>query len=153
MENPKSFSLKMTKVGEPLEVVEKMDITQEVFGRQLKDDEVLIQYMASPINPSDFLYCRGLYSEVTELPASLGFEGVAKIIKVGPSVKNFQVNDWVLVKELFGGSWSTHAIKSQSSLFKVDNSLDVFAAAQLMINPPTAYRMMKDFVDLKAGMF
>ena len=34
---------------------------------------------------------------------------------------------------------------------KIDNSLPLEAAVQLLINPPTAYRMLMDFVDLKPG--
>jgi len=152
IQNSSSFALKLVKVGNPLESVEKQDFGTKLLDSKLKDQEVLLQYLAAPINPADILYCRGLYGTPPKLPSFLGCEGVAKILKTGASVNNLKVNDWVITKDFNFGSWTTHAVKRQSVLVKVDSTIDLFAAAQLTVNPPTAYRLLKDFVELKPGM-
>ena len=146
-----SFALMITKFGEPQESLQIVDTTQEVLNHELKNDEILIQFMAAPINPADVSTVRGIYGIKPTLPAKIGNEGVAKVVKIGPLVENLQSGDWVIPTLTGYGTWRTHAIASQADLLKVDQ-LDLFSAAQLMVNPSTAYRMMKDFVELKPGM-
>lgn len=51
------------------------------------------------------------------------------------------------------GTWTSHSNIPASSLFPIKHSgkLTDIQAATATINPPTAYRMLKDFVDLKPG--
>ena len=46
-------------------------------------NEVLIQVAAGPINPSDYLYCKGLYPVNADFPKPCGFEGSGTVVKVG----------------------------------------------------------------------
>lgn len=52
---------------------------------------------------------------------------------------------------LGGPLWCSHAVRKASSLVKIDKSIGVEMAAQITINPCTAYRMLVDFVDLEPG--
>ncbi len=50
-----------------------------------------------------------------------------------------------------GGTWRDHSILPASDLLKVSKELELSQAATLLINPPTAYRLLNDFVALKEG--
>jgi len=45
--------------------------------------EVLVRVFASPINPSDLMFTRGLYGFKKPLPAVPGFEGSGTIVEAG----------------------------------------------------------------------
>ena len=45
--------------------------------------EVLVRVFASPINPSDLMFIRGLYGFKKSLPAVPGFEGSGTIVEAG----------------------------------------------------------------------
>ncbi|KAK6024354.1 oxidoreductase, zinc-binding dehydrogenase family protein [Ostertagia ostertagi] len=49
------------------------------------------------------------------------------------------------------GIWRTDGHHKETEVFPIDNELPMEASATLQVNPPTAYRMLKDFVDLKPG--
>uniref|UniRef100_A0A8R1E0Z5 Enoyl-[acyl-carrier-protein] reductase, mitochondrial n=1 Tax=Caenorhabditis japonica TaxID=281687 RepID=A0A8R1E0Z5_CAEJA len=85
-------------------------------------DQILVKWIAAPINPADLNQIQGVYPVKPTLPAVGGNEGFGKVISVGSSVNNIKVGDHTSL-----------TLKSFS------------------VNPPTAYRMLKDFVDLKKG--
>src|SRR5262245_20297870 len=45
--------------------------------------EVLVRVFASPINPSDLMFTRGLYGFKKPLPAVPGFEGSGTVVEAG----------------------------------------------------------------------
>src|SRR5262249_59045297 len=45
--------------------------------------EVLVRVFASPINPSDLVFIRGLYGFKKPLPAIPGFEGSGTVVEAG----------------------------------------------------------------------
>ena len=47
------------------------------------------------------------------------------------------------------GTWRTHGIHKEDALFRIDGSIPLIAASTFQVNPPTAYRMLKDFVPLQ----
>lgn len=49
------------------------------------------------------------------------------------------------------GTWRTSLISKFDNFLKVSSSVPVEFAATLQVNPPTAYRMLKDFVNLRPG--
>uniref|UniRef100_A0A3G5ARC9 Enoyl-[acyl-carrier-protein] reductase, mitochondrial n=1 Tax=Tetranychus truncatus TaxID=93132 RepID=A0A3G5ARC9_9ACAR len=147
-----SFSLVLKNKGPLAQAIEKVDTSSSVnLESTLKDNEVLIQFIASAINPSDVGVIEGWYPSAAELPLVPGNEGVAKVLKVGPGVSKLAVGDHVIPGKGLFGTWRTHAIASENDLLPIDKDLDVYTAAQIMVNPPTAYRMLKDFVTLKPG--
>lgn len=88
---------------------------------------------------------------VPKLPFVPGNEGVAEILEVGDAVKDFKVGDRVIPFENLLGTWRTTANFDSQQLYKVPKELEVVHAATCNVNPPTAFRMLKDFVDLKPG--
>jgi len=112
--------------------------------------EVLIRTEASPINPADLNIIEGKYPKRPELPAVPGMEGAGVIASIGPEVSGFNVGDRVLVPHGFG-AWREYVTVPASGVFAVPPNIPALQAAMLRINPPTAWRMLHDFVKLQPG--
>lgn len=93
----------------------------------------------------------GKYPDKPDLPAVPGNECVAEIIACGPNVKTLKVGDRVIPFTIQSGTWRTHSLYNESNVMKVPSELGVVEAATITVNPPTAYRMLRDFVPLKPG--
>ena len=85
------------------------------------------------------------------MPAFGGNEGVAVVQAVGSSVKNIKVGDWVLPDKAASGTWRQVARYSADEVVRVPNDVPVPYAASLAVNPASAYRMLRDYVQLKPG--
>src|SRR5260370_16686268 len=48
--------------------------------------QVLVRVHASPVNPSDYFFLRGLYSFKKPLPTVPGFEGSGTVVEAGPGL-------------------------------------------------------------------
>ena len=49
------------------------------------------------------------------------------------------------------GTWTTRFVDDEVNFVKVRKDISVLSASTLRTNPGTAYRMLKDFVDLQEG--
>jgi NADPH:quinone reductase-like Zn-dependent oxidoreductase len=74
--------LQLVAHGEPSDVIELSTVSQPALGR----DEVLISMEAAPLNPSDFLFIRGIYGVRPAFPSPVGAEGVGRVTKTGSKV-------------------------------------------------------------------
>lgn len=137
-----------SEYGDPAKVVKLQTI-------ELPDNpppgHVHVRWLAAPINPADLNTLQGVYPIKPPLPAVAGNEGYGRIVKVGNGVKNVRVGDHVLPAKAGLGIWRTDGHHKEADVFPIDNTLPLEASATLQVNPPTAYRMLKDFVDLKPG--
>lgn len=136
-----------TEYGDPMKVVNM----QSAELRDPEPDEVVVEIIASPVNPADINTIQGKYPSKPKLPAVPGNEGVGKIVKVGHNVKDFVKGDHVIPFSTNLGTWQTHLIVPQDAVLKVPKKLGIVEAATLMVNPCTAFRMLRDFTDLKPG--
>ncbi|TID25223.1 Alcohol dehydrogenase superfamily zinc-containing [Venturia nashicola] len=121
-----------------------------------------LRFLASPINPADINQLQGVYPSKPTFTTSLstsepiavgGNEGVAEVIAAGEKVKGFKKGDWVIQRSPGFGTWRTHAQCTEEGLLKVENREGITAvqAGTVSVNPCTAYRMLKDFSELKEG--
>jgi mitochondrial enoyl-[acyl-carrier protein] reductase / trans-2-enoyl-CoA reductase len=121
-----------------------------------------LRFLASPINPADINQIQGVYPSKPTFTTSLstsepvavgGNEGVAEVISVGEKVKGLKKGDWVIQKAPGFGTWRTHAQTVEDGLLKIENKEGISAiqAGTVSVNPCTAYRMLKDFAQLKEG--
>ena len=94
-------------------------------------------------------FIQGTYPIKPKLPAIGGGEGVGEVLSVGPEVKNLKIGDWVFPGGNMRGTWTTRVVDDESNFVHVRNDISVLSAATLRTNPGTAYRMLKDFVDLQ----
>lgn len=136
-----------SEYGDPLKVVQKCE--EKLDG--LKPKEVLLKMLAAPVNPADINTIQGKYPSRPVLPAVPGNEGVAEVVQIGNEVKDFSVGDRVVPLTNLLGTWRTHVVLTSDVLLKIPKDLGIVEAATLTVNPCTAYRMLKDFVELKEG--
>lgn len=130
----------------PQDVIEAVEFEAPPLGA----GQVLIEVLASPINPSDVLTLTGEYGLLPPLPAVGGNEGVGRIAAVGPEVVHPQVGQTVLLP-IQGGTWATHLVASAKGLVPLPDGADPKQLAMITINPPTALLMLSEFVDLQPG--
>jgi trans-2-enoyl-CoA reductase len=120
--------------------------TQELPA--LQPHQVRIAVKAAPINPADLNVLEGTYGTKPALPFVAGNEGAGAIIETGSAVHDLKVAQTVIAP-LQRGWWCTERILDADKVFPVN--LPAQTAAMLAINPPTAYRMLHDFVKLEPG--
>ncbi|EGN91990.1 hypothetical protein SERLA73DRAFT_191781 [Serpula lacrymans var. lacrymans S7.3] len=127
---------------------------------------VNVRFLLSPINPADINVIEGVYPAKPNPNASLsssgkgsqdepvfvaGNEGLAEVTNVGDGVTHLQPNDWVIMTRQQAGTWSTGMNVKPQDILKVPRSLNDVEAATITVNPPTAYNMLHDFVQLNEG--
>jgi mitochondrial enoyl-[acyl-carrier protein] reductase / trans-2-enoyl-CoA reductase len=113
-------------------------------------DEAIVQMHAAPINPADLNQIEGKYPVRFPLPATPGFEGAGVVVDLGKSVKGLRVGALVILPHNLG-TWREAVAVKASELVTVPPEIDPVHAAMLKINPMTAWRLLHDYVDLKAG--
>ncbi|KAK9454318.1 hypothetical protein V1511DRAFT_501670 [Dipodascopsis uninucleata] len=145
--------------GRPLDVLR----IQSFALPDLKDNSLLIKFLASPINPADVNQVEGVYPSKpifrkdlgSDTPLAIGGnEGVVEILEVGKEVGDFKVGDRAIMRHTRFGTWRTHAVATQDDLTRIPYSaseITALQAATASVNPTTAYRMLREFTDLKPG--
>ncbi len=114
--------------------------------------EVLIQILASPVNPSEFLSFEGRFgSYAPKLPVFAGGEAVGRVIGIGAGVTHLNPGDRVLTQYAGRGSWRERLTAKADGMFPLPDDIDVLQLAMLAVNPPTAWNMMHLFVGLQPG--
>ena len=143
-----SFQIFIDEYGDPKDSLKSRttNLTSSLDSRQ-----VLIKMMMSPINPSDVNMIEGTYFVKPPLPTVLGNEGVGKVMDVGKGVKGLSEGDWVLPANAAAGTWQSLRVATDEQLIKIPNDMPMVSAATLSVNPCSAYRMLKDYSDLKPG--
>ncbi|MGG2094076.1 zinc-dependent alcohol dehydrogenase family protein [Bacillus sp. S13(2024)] len=142
----KATSIKFYEFGEPQKVL-------QIENKEVRDPgvgEVLVRMKTRPINPSDLIPIRGAYSNRISLPAIPGYEGVGIIEEVGPSVSKWFLGKRVL--PLRGeGTWQEFVKSSAELAVLIPDYIDDYTAAQLYINPITAWVICTEVLALKPG--
>lgn len=136
-----------SKFGAPEDVLELQQMNIPLVGL----DDVKVNMLAAPINPSDINSIQGSYPLSPQLPAIGGNEMVGIVTETGTNVSSMKPGDHVIAGEPGLGTWRQTLVCHKDKLLPVPSSLPLHLAATLMVNPATAYRMINDFVDLKEG--
>lgn len=134
-----SQALTYSTFGKPLEVIrlEKLPVSDPRPG------QVRLRLLAAPIHPSDIGIILGKYGKLPALPAVGGREGVAEVTEIGAGVESVAVGDRVVVPSETG-SWQTAATVPAEDLIVVPKEIPLEMAAMVMVNPPTAWRLLRD---------
>ncbi len=130
-------SIVFDQPGKPADVLK----TTEVPLPEPGPSEVRVKVIASPINPADLMFVQNLYGIRPQLPSGIGFEGVGIIDALGEGV-SMQVGTRVSFTSI--GTWSEYAIARQPTLIPVPDALPDELAAQLFVNPFTAYALVQE---------
>lgn len=112
--------------------------------------QATVEVLAAPINPSDVLTLTGEYGMLPPLPAVGGNEGVGRVVALADDVQGLPVGTVVLLP-VGCGSWSTHLNLPAKALVPLPPGADPVQLSMLTINPPTAWLMLSEFVDLQPG--
>jgi NADPH:quinone reductase len=114
--------------------------------------EARVRIIATPINPSDLLYVRGVYSGVeASFPAPVGFEGAGRVDALGQGAAGFAVGQRVIVLNSQGGNWAEYVVLPASELLPVPDDLSDEQAASFMINPASAVMMIRRVLAVPPG--
>ncbi|MFN2509544.1 MAG: 2-enoyl thioester reductase domain-containing protein [Chthoniobacterales bacterium] len=114
------------------------------------EDEAIVQMRAAPINPADLNCVEGKYPGFREVPATAGMEGAGVVVEVGTSVGNVKIGDQVILPHNYG-AWREAGVVKAQKLVVAPAEIEPVQAAMLKVNPITAWRMLHDFVPLRAG--
>ncbi|KAJ5982840.1 hypothetical protein N7481_004939 [Penicillium waksmanii] len=123
---------------------------------ELGPEEVCIQFLAAPINPQDLLVISGKYpvqpAQRCEGEPIPGYDGVARVERIGSAVTKLQPGDQVIPRQHGLGTWRSQAIVPASSLLRVPSShLDPVSAAILKMGCGPAYLLLQSRQDLRPG--
>ena len=110
--------------------------------------EVVVEIMASAINPADLLMIEGRYPGPTP-PAPLGIEGAGRIVALGDGVEGLAEGDHVMVMDR--ANWAERVRVPAARVVRLPRELSFADAAMLKANPPSAELMLSDYVALQAG--
>jgi NADPH:quinone reductase-like Zn-dependent oxidoreductase len=140
-------AIQLKAYGQSLENIGVVEIND--IGA-INNDEVVIEVLYSPVNPSDLLLMQGTYPILPELPAVIGQEGVGRVVSVGSAVSTVKPGDIVTIP--FGTfAWSEKVVAKAAGLIMLPANVDMQQAAMLSINPPTAVLLLEEFVSLNSG--
>src|SRR3981189_785470 len=110
--------LQLVAHGEPSDVIELNTVSEPALGQ----DDVLISMEAAPINPSDFLFVRGIYGVQASFPSPVGAEGVGGVAKIGSKVDPALRGKRVLVLPTYEqGTWAEEVVVPVRNLVPISD--------------------------------
>lgn len=126
-----------------------------VENAPLGPKDVLLKFLAAPINPLDVLVLADLYPVKPQHhhagEAIPGYDGVAEVVGCGPSVTEVVAGDLVIPSKFGIGSWRTHAVVDASYVQKIARPTDLAFAAIFRISIAPAFCLVEDMCSLKPG--
>jgi NADPH:quinone reductase-like Zn-dependent oxidoreductase len=140
--------LQLIAHGEPSDVIELNPVSEPALGRE----DVLISMEAAPINPSDFLFVRGIYGIRPTFPSPVGAEGVGRVAKTGSKVDVALRGQRVLILPTYEqGTWADEVVVPVRNIVPVSDAGDPLQLSMMAINPATAYLLLNRYVSLMPG--
>jgi NADPH:quinone reductase-like Zn-dependent oxidoreductase len=140
--------LRLVAHGEPSDVIELRTISEPALG----EEEVLISMEAAPLNPSDFLFVRGMYGVRPAFPSPVGAEGVGRATKIGSKVGVVLQGKRVLILPTYEqGTWADQVVVPVRNIVPMSDDADPLQLSMIGINPATAYLLLNRYVSLMPG--
>ena len=141
-------AIRFSRFGPAHEVVELVDVPDP---GEPGPGEVLVDVERSSINPADLLMFEGRYgAKPPPLPVWAGGEAVGRVVAAGDGVTHLEPGDRVLLLLAARGNWRQRVKAPAARLFALP-AADLDQLAMLGVNPPTAWLMLHDFVELSPG--
>lgn len=109
--------------------------------------EVLIKVEASPINPSDLAFLKGVYGSRKKLPCIPGFEGSGTIVENGGGLYG-----WTMVGKRVSfasnehseyGSWAEYTCTNATMCSPIDPKTSFVQGSCSIVNPLSVYCMLE----------
>jgi NADPH:quinone reductase-like Zn-dependent oxidoreductase len=142
-------AVQFSRFGPAAEVAELVDVPEPGPPGA---GEIVIETLASPINPSEFLSFEGRFgTNAPKLPAFAGGEAVGRVAAIGEGVSHLRIGDRVLTQYAGRGSWRERILTKADGIFALPDDIGTQQLAMLAVNPATAWNMLNNFVTLKPG--
>jgi NADPH:quinone reductase-like Zn-dependent oxidoreductase len=139
--------LQLIAHGEPSDVIE-LKVSEPTLGQE----DVLISMEAAPLNPSDFLFVRGMYGVRPAFPSPVGAEGVGRVVKIGSKADVALRGKRVLILPTYEqGTWADQVVVPVRNIVPMSNEADPLQLSMIGINPTTAYLLLNQYVSLMPG--
>ncbi|HUA15854.1 MAG TPA: NADP-dependent oxidoreductase [Verrucomicrobiae bacterium] len=115
--------------------------------------ELVIRVAAAGVGPWDALIREGKSAVQLPLPIVLGSDLAGIVESVGTGVRPFQPGDEVFgaTNEQFCGAYAEYAVASAQMVAAKPGSLSFVEAASVPVVAVTAYQMLFDYAQMKAG--
>src|SRR6266849_1364717 len=140
--------LQLIAHGEPSDVIELNTVSEPTLGQE----EVLISMEAAPMNPSDFLFVRGIYGIRPAFPSPVGAEGVGRVAKIGSKVDAALRGKRVLILPTYEqGTWADQIVAPVRNTVPMSDKADPLQLSMIGINPATAYLLLNRYARLMPG--
>src|ERR1700741_3828408 len=140
--------LQLIAHGEPSDVIELNTVSEPALGQE----DVLISMEAAPLNPSDFLFVRGMYGVRPAFPSPVGAEGVGRVAKIGSKVDGALQGKRVLISPTYEqGTWADQVVAPVRNVVPMSDEADPLQLSMIGINPVTAYLLLNRYVSLTPG--
>ncbi len=139
------FAARLHAFGKAAEILR----VEEIPTPDPQPGELLIAVLVAAVNPADLNVIEGKYGELPALPAVIGNEGVGRVAAIGSGVAGFTVGDLVL--PMRPGTWTQYMLAPARAAIRLPAAMDLSQAAMLSVNPPSAWGMLQDFVELQPG--
>src|SRR5271170_2858841 len=140
--------LQLLAHGEPSEVIKLNTVAESPLGQE----DVLISMEAAPLNPSDFLFVRGMYGVRPAFPSPVGAEGVGRITQTGSKVDPALQGKRVLILPTYEqGTWADQVVVPLRNIVLMSDRADPLQLSMIGINAATAYLLLNRYVSLMPG--
>lgn len=139
-------ALRFEAFGNPREVLSLVEVPTPEPG----PGEVRLRMLLRPINPSDLLQVKGVYGRKPALPATAGLEGLGLVEALGEGVEGWALGQRVVPLGA-QGTWSEFLVTGADTLVALPGALADEAAAQVIVNPLTAWIMALEELKLQPG--
>jgi NADPH:quinone reductase-like Zn-dependent oxidoreductase len=118
-----------------------------------KDGELVVRVAAAGVGPWDALIREGKSVVQLSLPIILGSDLAGIVDSVGTGVIQFKPGDKVfgVTNRQFCGAYAEYAVASASMIAAMPSSLSFIEAASAPVVAVTAYQMLFDYAQIKAG--
>ncbi len=134
--------------GEPSDVIKLTTVAESALGQE----DVLVLMEAAPLNPSDFLFVRGMYGVRPAFPSPVGAEGVGRITQTGSKVDRALQGKRVLILPTYEqGTWADQVVVPVRNVVPMSDEADPLQLSMIGINPATAYLLLSRYVSLMPG--
>ena len=140
--------LQLSAHGEPLDVIKLNTVSEPSFG----EEDVIISMESAPLNPSDFLFIRGIYGIGPTFPSPVGAEGVGRVTKVGSKVDVALQGKRALILPTYEqGTWADQIVVPVRNIVPLNDKADPLQLSMIGINPATAYLLLNRYISLMPG--
>lgn len=133
----------------PVDMAAHLEL-REVALPALAPGQVLVQVIASPVNPSDLFFVQGGYGQPRVQGQAAGFEGAGRVIAGNGALAEALVGKRVAFLGTVTGTWAQHAISDAALCIPLAEAVSDIDGAALIVNPLTAVALLERVREVKS---